>query len=311
MGAEIHCLSSCGKAMCGWIARDCIQECREACGGHGYLKASRLGHLRNDHCANNTYEGDNNVLLQQTSNHLVKLFREKRDEGRSMRSPFGSFDYIDDYPQILASVYPKEAFDTMSDAIQAYRFLICWLLRKSEEKLENKLASSDGNLFVARSQSQVYYLRTLAMAFFECDAISRFNRYVEEEAAGKSGLQEVLRHLGLLFALWSLEKHLATLFEAKYFAGHFPAATEMRESVLRLCDLLKGNAVALVDVFSPPDFILNSCLGFSDGKVYEHIFDALTHNEGAFDRPKWYRDFTENKPDISGLDNEQVIRAKL
>jgi len=45
MGAEIHAISSVGKAACGWIARDAIQESREACGGHGYLKASRLGRL--------------------------------------------------------------------------------------------------------------------------------------------------------------------------------------------------------------------------------------------------------------------------
>lgn len=38
-GPEIHALSSAAKSVCTWAARDCIQECREACGGHGYLKS--------------------------------------------------------------------------------------------------------------------------------------------------------------------------------------------------------------------------------------------------------------------------------
>lgn len=42
-GMEMHALSSAGKPVCAWTVRDVIQECREACGGHGYLKCSGLG----------------------------------------------------------------------------------------------------------------------------------------------------------------------------------------------------------------------------------------------------------------------------
>ena len=42
LGREIHALSSASKPLVGWMAQSAIQECREACGGHGYLASKTL-----------------------------------------------------------------------------------------------------------------------------------------------------------------------------------------------------------------------------------------------------------------------------
>uniref|UniRef100_A0A1I8HQT7 acyl-CoA oxidase n=1 Tax=Macrostomum lignano TaxID=282301 RepID=A0A1I8HQT7_9PLAT len=66
-GRELHALSSALKPAVSWACMSALQEAREACGGHGYLAAGRLGQLRNDFDASCTYEGENHVLLQQSA----------------------------------------------------------------------------------------------------------------------------------------------------------------------------------------------------------------------------------------------------
>ena len=101
IGMELHALSSAAKPICTWAARDGIQECREACGGHGYLKISRLGDLRNDNDANCTYEGENNTLIQQASNWLISLRRSGANFKEA--SPMDSVAFLQDMESILKS----------------------------------------------------------------------------------------------------------------------------------------------------------------------------------------------------------------
>jgi acyl-CoA oxidase len=59
------------KALGTWHASRTIQECREACGGAGYLSANRFDALRADTDVFSTFEGDNNILLQLVAKGLL------------------------------------------------------------------------------------------------------------------------------------------------------------------------------------------------------------------------------------------------
>jgi len=41
----------------------------------------------------------------------------------------------------------------------------------------------------------------------------------------------------------------------------------VKEGILQMCSQLKPEAVAIADSLAPPDFVLNSVIGKSDGKV--------------------------------------------
>lgn len=68
------------KALATWHASEAIQECREACGGAGYLLANRLGTLRADTDVFTTFEGDNHILLQLVAKGLLTDYSTSFEE---------------------------------------------------------------------------------------------------------------------------------------------------------------------------------------------------------------------------------------
>ena len=59
------------KVIGTWHATEAIQECREACGGAGYLSVNRFDALKADTDVFTTFEGDNHVLLQLVAKGLL------------------------------------------------------------------------------------------------------------------------------------------------------------------------------------------------------------------------------------------------
>jgi acyl-CoA oxidase len=59
------------KALGTWHATRTIQECREACGGAGYMSENRFAALKADTDVFTTFEGDNHVLLQLVAKGLL------------------------------------------------------------------------------------------------------------------------------------------------------------------------------------------------------------------------------------------------
>lgn len=68
---DLETLAAALKALSTWHALDTLQECREACGGAGFLIENRFASLRSDLDVYATFEGDNTVLLQLVAKRLL------------------------------------------------------------------------------------------------------------------------------------------------------------------------------------------------------------------------------------------------
>ncbi|KAM7089321.1 peroxisomal acyl-coenzyme A oxidase 1 isoform 3-T3 [Ciconia maguari] len=64
---ELHALTAGLKAFTSWTASAGIEECRMACGGHGYSRCSGIPDIYVTFTPSCTYEGENTVMMLQTA----------------------------------------------------------------------------------------------------------------------------------------------------------------------------------------------------------------------------------------------------
>ena len=83
--SDLETVSAAAKALSSWYSLNTVQECREACGGQGFMAEHRLTGLRADLDVYVTFEGDNNVMLQLVAKRLLG------DYAKAFKSPdFGT-----------------------------------------------------------------------------------------------------------------------------------------------------------------------------------------------------------------------------
>ncbi|XP_075150124.1 acyl-CoA oxidase 3 isoform X2 [Haematobia irritans] len=289
VGMEIHAVSSAGKPTCTWAARDGIQECREACGGHGYLKSTGLGDLRNDNDANCTYEGENNTLIQQASNWLVGLKRGKANFEEV--SPLKTVAFLKDMDQILKQKAEEKNAKEVAcphSLLKALNWLVAYQLDVTVKRVEDlKRQGLDG--FETRNNMQVFNAQTLSIVYAQRTIYAVFYNFVMN--LPQSNEKNALLKLLSMYGCHMVTKNAAIFYQGGYFRQN--SQLELyQQAILDLLPILKNEAISLVDAIAPPDFILNSPLGMSDGNVYLHLQRAVMSAPGVFERPDWWREVT-------------------
>lgn len=281
LNGEMHVLSCGFKAVSSWHARDTMQICRESCGGHGFAAFARLTALREDLEPSLTYEGENNVILLQVAKYLLNSLMIL-NSGKSVSSPLGSLNYINDVPKFFnLKCTVESSFKSVEEIRNALKWKSIYLLVTSAKKVSS--LSKKHGLSDAIDASQAFFLH---------DAVeAHFNYIIFEESLKKINnstfpeVRQILTLCTLIFGLWSLigkDASTACLLEGGYFTTK--QLTLARNELLDWCLTLAESSLSLVDAVCPPDEILQSVIATEDLDYTTHIMNHILQDKNVFQR---------------------------
>jgi acyl-CoA oxidase len=251
---EIETLAAGLKSYATWFTSEAIQECREACGGKGYLAENEFADLRADTDIFTTFEGDNTVLMQLVAKGLLTDYQQAFHEDGNL----AVLRYLGDYlSTVVTEQNPLAIRNTDDDHLLGYDFQQT-AFRFRERKLLHSLAQRlRAHIRDGRSSYQAglicqTHMLALADAFVARYTLEAMQEAIVRVEAGP--VQDRLVRLRQLYALQTIEEKRGWFLEQEYIA---PAKSKaIRRLVDHLCSELRPDAVALVDAFGIPDGLL-------------------------------------------------------
>ena len=235
-----------------------LQDCREACGGQGYLSQNRIPDLKADADVFTTFEGDNTVLWQLVAKSLLTGYK-RSFEGVGWA---GVLRHV--AGRAVATAWernPVASRRTSSEHLRDRDFQLS-LLERREQALVASLASRIRQRLAAgaTAESAVLELQEHLVAAARAHADRLILSFFLEETARLG--DPWLDRLGDLHALVRIEAEMAWFLEHGFVEP--PKARAVRKEVERLCRELAPASRQLVDAFGIPDATLAAPIAFFD-----------------------------------------------
>jgi acyl-CoA oxidase len=258
------------KALGTWHASRTIQECREACGGAGYLSVNRFDALRADTDVFTTFEGDNTILLQLVAKGLLTDYADEfgdLDQLGMMRFVASvAVETVVERTSVhklldrLRDVMPQGDRESDPDAgildTSYHLDLLCW---REEHMLAGvarrlKRGMDDGGEPAAVFSAVQDHVIGAARAHVERLLLEAFADKVAAMSDGEN--KTALQLLCDLFALSAIEADRAWFMEHGRFSNARSKA--VTRTVNELCRRVRPLAEPLVDAFGVPPEMLRA-----------------------------------------------------
>ncbi len=238
------------KSIITWFANETIQECREACGGKGYLMENQITDLKGDVDIFTTFEGDNHVLLQLAAKGVLSDFKSEFNSagftavlklvgtkiGDKLNTINPTYTNNVDTAHLYNPKFHKHAFNFRT------RKLTYSIAMRIRGYIKKGIPSYQAFLKVQT------HLLALGKAYSVELAYLTFTSHLEEIKDSKN--RDLFQKIGVLYALHELRKDASWYLEQGYISGTKSKA--LRQRVERLSTELRPHIGVLVDGFGIP-----------------------------------------------------------
>lgn len=255
---DMHLQTVGAKVYATHITATGIEECRIACGGHGYSAYSGFGRMYANAVNAVTYEGDNYVLSQQVPRAILKHYNARTDKSISCLS---YLEVLRNPPSDALAVYSK------SDWCKAENQR--WVL---ERRLSHLVDEHRKDTEAGRDTSFTVHALTMA----HCDFVY-WQGFWGVFSSCPSDVSEPLKALGQVFSLHILTAAYKDLF------GSYALSADQRQWLKEayddaIADITK-HADQIVDAFGFTEWEMDSALAKKDQTPYEALLEGAKRSE--------------------------------
>ena len=244
------------KSIITWYANSTIQECREACGGKGYLLENRIADLKGDVDIFTTFEGDNTVLLLLAAKGVLSDFKSEFNSagftavlkilgmqiGNKLTTIDPRYSNKVDKEHLYNPKFHRHAFDYRT------RRLTYTLAMRIRDYIKKGMPSYQAFLKVQT------HLLALGKAYSVELASNTFSDFVAKMPEGKN--KGLFEKLGTLYALHAIREDAEWYLEQGYLGSSKSKA--IRQRVERLCSELRPHIGVLIDGFGIPEHLMTA-----------------------------------------------------
>ena len=247
----LHCLVSLYKSYFTAGAVDGIEECRRACGGHGFLMHSGLPSCYLDSLPAITVDGDNSVMILQAAKYFMGILRGGKVH-ESLLYLKGTNEGLDYEPS--SPLFHQKCFELAA-----------------RQKFQRLLKREQTLMGLGKAKNVIWNTDLQIEATEACEAAfnASIHGYFTQSLNNiPHSCKPLLESLRQIFATSELEK-----FSSELLRANIPASTldQMKQIQLLNYTKIRPHALDLIKIFNIPEITLNSFISTPENSIYKEM----------------------------------------